>query len=75
MRSSYGLWLDKRGRQVCACGGYHFPHRKGGGACDHSKTRDLHLARRSKDPVVIIDTMLAHVLEHGCEKGEQVCPF
>lgn len=32
---------------VCLCGGYHFPHRRGGGACEHSPTRDFHLAIRA----------------------------
>lgn len=36
-------------RLKCTCAGYWFPHRRGGGACDHSKTRDLHLALRCKD--------------------------
>lgn len=25
-------------RLKCGCMGYHFPHRKGGGACEHSRT-------------------------------------
>lgn len=28
----------------CLCGGYHFPHRRGGGRCEHSVTRDYHRA-------------------------------
>lgn len=28
-------WFDKRGQIVCGCGGYHFPHRKTGGACEY----------------------------------------
>lgn len=40
---------DKRGRLVCACSGYWFPHRKGGGACEHSRTCNLHRARRTGD--------------------------
>lgn len=42
----YAPRRDKRGRLVCTCGGYWFPHRKGGGACDYSKTRDMHIALR-----------------------------
>lgn len=30
----------------CNCGGYHFPHRKGGGACNHSPRSDYYVARR-----------------------------
>lgn len=33
-------------RLKCLCLGYHFPHRRSGGACDHSRTRDFHLALR-----------------------------
>lgn len=42
--------VDKRGRPVCVCGGYHFPHRKGGGACEHSPTADYHHALRQGMP-------------------------
>jgi hypothetical protein len=42
----YGPRRDKRGRIVCNCGGYWFPHRKGGGACDHSKTCYEHIVKR-----------------------------
>ena len=38
---------DKRGRAVCDCGAYHFPHRKGSGACESSLYRDQHLALRA----------------------------
>ena len=34
-RTAEGAWVDKRGKLVCGCGGYHFPHRKTGGACMH----------------------------------------
>jgi hypothetical protein len=74
-RDRYDIWRDKRGRRVCACGGYHFPHRRGGGACDHSKTCAIHRAKRLKDPEAIIDAMLEHVLEHGGETGDDKCPF
>lgn len=30
----------------CLCGGYHFPHRKGSGACLASAYSDYHLALR-----------------------------
>ena len=44
--SALGPRKDKRGRLVCTCGGYIFPHRKGGGACEHSYTSVYHRARR-----------------------------
>jgi hypothetical protein len=30
----------------CWCGGYWFPHRKGGGACEHSPRADYYIALR-----------------------------
>ncbi len=42
-------WLRHQ-RQKCGCGGYWFPHRKGGGACEHSPTRDYHQALRAGLP-------------------------
>jgi len=39
--------LDKRGRPVCDCGGYKFPHRKGSGACYFSLYCDQHHALRA----------------------------
>lgn len=41
---------DKRGRLVCGCMGYWFPHRKGGGACEHSPRVDYYLALRADVP-------------------------
>lgn len=38
---------DKRGRSVCGCMGYAFPHRKGGGACEHSPRADYYAALRA----------------------------
>lgn len=42
-------WLRHQ-REKCQCGGYWFPHRKGGGACDHSPYRDYYLALRAGLP-------------------------
>lgn len=39
------VWSGTRYR--CNCWGYWFPHRKGGGACEHSPRRDFYLARRA----------------------------
>jgi len=41
---------DKRGRLVCGCGGYWFPHRQGGGACHSSPRSDYYLALRAGVP-------------------------
>ena len=32
--------------QKCECGGYHFPHRRGGGACDASPRQAIYIAIR-----------------------------
>jgi hypothetical protein len=37
-------------RLRCDCGGYHFPHRRTGGACDHGARRDYYLAVRCGVP-------------------------
>lgn len=34
-------------RGPCLCEGYHFPHRKGGGACTHSPYVEYYKARRA----------------------------
>lgn len=34
----------------CWCGGYWFPHRKGGGACHHGTRSDYYLALRAGVP-------------------------
>jgi len=38
-------WLRHK-RQKCKCLGYWFPHRKGGGACEHSSKADYYHALR-----------------------------
>ena len=42
---------DKRGRLVCWCGGYHFPHRRTGGACVHGSRTDYYHALRAGLPM------------------------
>ena len=37
--------------QKCDCGGYWFPHRKGGGACYYSSRRDYYEALRAGVPL------------------------
>lgn len=39
-------WL-RHTRLKCSCGGYWFPHRKGGGACIYSPSADYHQAIRA----------------------------
>lgn len=44
----------------CSCTGYWFPHRKGGGACEHSTSRRWHLALRNKvqDPEELLEAYI-----------------
>lgn len=35
-------------RERCDCSGYWFPHRRGGGACEHSPRREYYLALRAR---------------------------
>jgi hypothetical protein len=41
---SLAAWRNTRLR--CDCMGYHFPHRKAGGACEHSPRADYYHALR-----------------------------
>ena len=50
--------LQMANRQVCRCGGYAFPHRRSGGACDHSPLRDYYLAVRQGVPKPEAETLL-----------------
>lgn len=38
--------VHRNTRLRCDCGGYSFPHRIGGGACDHGPRRDYYLGLR-----------------------------
>ena len=42
---SQNRWRNTRLR--CDCLGYHFPHRKSGGACEHSPRRSYYWALRN----------------------------
>jgi hypothetical protein len=51
-------------RLKCGCGGYHFPHRRGGGACVHSIRADYYVALRGGATRAEAEAQLwAHVLE------------
>jgi hypothetical protein len=46
---SRARWKNKQWAATitkCECGGYHFPHRKGSGACDYSARADYYQAKR-----------------------------
>lgn len=68
------MQLDKRGRPVCWCTGYWFPHRKGGGACEHSKTRDIHMAIRMGCQELLTEALIAYRLKYPGTRSD-VCPF
>lgn len=66
---------DKHGRLVCWCTGYWFPHRKGGGACDHSKSRDIHLARRRGDAEMLLQAVVNFGWDFARLHTRGPCPF
>jgi len=58
-------------RLKCWCGGYWFPHRRGGGACDQSPRRDYYQALRAGLSQAEAMSLLAvHVLEAMFPIGE-----
>lgn len=64
----------KRNRRLkCECGGYHFPHRRGGGACEHSPTCGIHRALRTGDDEAIFEARYEYASKHAGVTG--VCPF
>lgn len=69
------FYVDKERthRVPCRCGGYHYPHRLGGGACDHSPTRALHIAKRGGDKNEIFDAQFD--LAAARSTVSTVCPF
>lgn len=66
---------DKRGRVMCSCTGYWFPHRKGGGACEFSPTRNIHLARRRGDPGDMLEALADHAWDNPGTPSSGDCPF
>jgi len=68
--------LDRwRRPKPCWCTGYWFPHRTGGGACEHSKTREIHLAIRVKDDEALLDALVAYHWDHPGKASTLPCPF
>lgn len=61
------FYVDKErlNRKPCVCGGYHFVHRPGGGACVLSKTREYHIAKRGGNAAEIAEARMNCVVEHG----------
>lgn len=45
-------------RLRCDCGGYWFPHRRGGGACEHSTRRDFYAVLRGGGSLAEAQQML-----------------
>jgi len=60
----------------CTCGGYWFPHRTGGGACEHNGTQGIaHLARRHGwDALTTLDAMIDFAWNNKGKEGTK-CPF
>lgn len=60
---SKAQWL-RRKREKCECGGYWFPHRRGGGACSHSPRADYYLAlRQGMSQAEAMQLLAVHILE------------
>lgn len=62
-------------RCKCHCGGYWFPHRKGSGACDHSKTRDYHRAARANASDAAVEFVSLFLSGHIPKQKHQGVPF
>lgn len=58
----------------CDCGGYAFPHRKSGGTCYTSKTREITAAKRRGDQEALLELRLAGVGGKVYQPDEP-CPF
>jgi hypothetical protein len=60
-------------RSPCHCGGYHFPHRPGGGCCASAPYPNLSRARREK---VDADTLIEAFLEDALfGRNHKPCTF
>jgi hypothetical protein len=68
-------FLTRNQRLKCTCSGYWFPHRKGGGACDHSKTRDIHLAIRYGNTEAYWEAFVSFAWEYPGKPGGAEPPF
>lgn len=66
--------LTRNQRLKCTCAGYWFPHRRGGGACEESPTRDIHLAMRYDDPEVLLNAVAEYAWSVAGKVAAQ-CPF
>lgn len=61
-------------RLKCGCSGYWFPHRRGGGACEASPTRYMHVLSRGRTREEAAEAILEHVLKYGGIPSTE-CPF
>lgn len=66
---------ERNQRLKCGCMGYWFPHRRGGGACESSPTRDVHLARRYGGEDAVKDIIVEHALTNPGPAVPAECPF
>lgn len=66
-------WRRNR-RLKCMCEGYHFPHRRAGGACNHSRTQVYHLLIRAGETP--LDAFIeAALVSPGAGNKDATCPF
>jgi hypothetical protein len=63
----------------CWCSGYWFPHRKGGGACDHNpneiKIIKLRAKQRNEHPDVTMNAIIDYIWDHKDGPRDGECPF
>jgi len=72
--SSRAYILARNRRLKCDCGGYHFPHRKGGGFCYHSKSRGVLMAKRHGSAADVTEAVIELALSKPGIPAT-VCPF
>lgn len=62
-------------RRKCDCGGYFFPHRRGGGTCYTSPSRGVLLAIRSQDQEAILEALVDRAFLSRGRVSMEPCPF
>ena len=74
-RRTLRYWLRHQ-EQKCVCGGYHFPHRRGGGACDSSPRQAIYIALRGGNPAEVAQARFEYAqLRVAVAAAGAECPF
>lgn len=75
MPNRYQKQQTRNQRSKCDCGGYWFPHRRGGGTCYTSPSRALLLAIRDQDQEAIMEAMVDRAFITRGRISPEPCPF